>query len=115
MEYSSVTQCLTRSFQKASVFPYSTDFKSISCLRIPFSIIIKLVFLGTENLDKIAYSFAKHSKEVCKRFYVQYFSKREAAKLSWKCYSLSKPLTQEEKNTVKKRGRSVNGKQCPNI
>ena len=113
MSHSSVTSCLTRSFDKASVFSDSCYFKSVSCSRISFSVITELVCLGTENLDNIAYSFAKHSKEVCKRFYVQYFSNREAARLSWKCYSLPKPLTQEEQKAVKEREDPLKKKSIP--
>ena len=64
MQHSAVTSCLTRSFNKASVSPDSCHFKSVSCSRVCFSIITELVCLGTENLDNIAYSFAKHSKQV---------------------------------------------------
>ena len=93
MQHSTVTRCLTRSFEKASVFPKAACLKSGFCSRICFGTITELFCLGRENLDCTAYSFAKHSKEVCERFYVQYISNTEAATLSWNCYLMSKPLS----------------------
>ena len=103
MQHSTVTRCLTRSFEKASAFPKTACLKSGFCSRICFGIITELFCLGLKNLGSIAYSFAKHSKEVCKKFYVQYISNREAARLSWNCYLMSKPLNQEEEKAVKAR------------
>ena len=79
MQHSTVTRCLTRSFEKASVFPKTACLKSGFCSRICCG-----KFFG-------------------KRFYVQYISNREVARLSWNCYSMSKPLNQEEEKAVKAR------------
>ena len=98
MDHSAVTKNLTLAFKKAKVFDENSSiFKSVSCTRNRFSVITELVSMGDENLDNIAHCFAKHGKEVCKKFYVQFFSAREAARLSWKCYQIYQPITKEEK------------------
>ena len=87
MKHTNVSQCLTQTFGKAGVFPSSKTFNSVSPSRLRFSITTELVSLGEDNLDNIAFCFAKHGKGVCKKIYIQFFSNREAARLSWKCYT----------------------------
>ena len=54
-------------------------------------------------LDNTAFCFAKHGKEFCKKFYIQFFSDREAAKLLWKCYTSFTNLIEPEQEAVKLR------------
>ena len=54
-------------------------------------------------LDNTAFCFAKHGKEFCKKFYIQFFSGREAAKLLRKCYTSFTNLIEPEQEAVKLR------------
>ena len=54
-------------------------------------------------LDNTAFCFAKHGKEFCKKFYIKFFSDREAAKLLWKCYTSFTNLIEPEQEAVKLR------------
>ena len=54
-------------------------------------------------LDNTAVCFAKHGKEFCKKFYIQFFSGREAAKLLRKCYTSFTNLIDPEQESVKLR------------
>ena len=57
--------------------------------------------LGEDTLDNIAHCFAKHSKETFKKFYVNFSSKREAARLSWKSLQMFTLIKEEEKVEAK--------------
>ena len=103
MSHSVVTKCLSRSFEKAEVFPDKKHYSRVSCCRIRFSIITELVSLGTEELETIAHCFAKHDKKTCRRFYVQFWNNREAVRLSWKCQNMLKPLSENERKAVEQR------------
>ena len=54
------------------------------------SVITEIVSIGKENISTLATCFAKHSEAVCKKYYVQHFSEREAARISWSCYNMYK-------------------------
>ena len=98
MKPSAVTQCLTRTFEKSQVYlGVKNRFKSTSPPRIRFSVITELICLGNKSLDSVAHCFAKHGTEVCKKFYVQFFSNREAARLLWKCMDLFTNIDSDEK------------------
>ena len=94
LKHSTLTRCMTRSLERAGLFEGKKEiYKRVSCSRIRFSVITELCALGEDSLDNIAYCFGKHSKEVCKKFYVQFFSTREAARLVGnviKCITLRK-------------------------
>ena len=100
MNQSMVSQCLTRSFEKSEVFQGKESFPRMSCSKIRFSIITELICLGKDELENIAHCFAKHDKKVCKRFYVQFWNNREAVRLSWKCYSMYKYLSEMDQKAV---------------
>ena len=59
--------------------------------------------LGEDTLDIIAHCFAKHSTQTCKKFYVQFFSNREAARLSWKPLKMFTNIAKEEGKAIKMR------------
>ena len=89
MSPSLVSQCLTRTFEKSKVFcQVENKYKNVSPSRLRFSIITELICLNNEQLDYVAHYFGKVSTETCKKFYVQFFSNMEAARLSWKCINL---------------------------
>ena len=99
LKHSTLTPCMTRSLERTGLFEGKKEiYKRVSCSRIRFSVITELCALGEDSLDNIAYCFGKHSKEVCKKFYVQFFSTREAARLSWKCHQMYN--SEEEKKEV---------------
>ena len=80
---------------------------------IRFSAITELVCLGEDSLDNIAYCFGKHSKKVCKKFYIQFYSTREAVRLSWKCHNIYN--TEKEKKAVDLREEMLNNRSYPNV
>ena len=53
------------------------------------SLLTEIVSLGKEST--IANCFAKYSEKVRKKYYVQHFSERAAARISWDCYKRYKP------------------------
>ena len=63
--------------------------------------------LGEDTLDKIAHCFAKHITQTCKKFYVQFFSNKEAARLSWKSLLMFTNIAKEEKKAIKIRERKL--------
>ena len=65
---------------------FASEKETVSCSRMS-----KLVKIGKESMSTIANCFAKHSEKVCKRFYVQHYSERAAARISWECYQRYKP------------------------
>ena len=75
--------------------------------RIRFSVITELIMLGEATLDNIAHCFAKHSTQACKKFYVQFFSNKEAARLSWKSLQMFTNIAKEEKKAIKIRERKL--------
>ena len=54
------------------------------------SVITEIVSFGKENISNLATCWAKHSEKVCKKYYIQHFSEREAARISWACYNMYK-------------------------
>ena len=104
MNHSLVSKCLTRSFEKAEVFR-KDGYKNVSPSRICFSAITELVMLGEDTLDNIAHCFAKHSTQTCKKFYVQFFSNREAARLSWKSLQMFTNIAKEEQKAIEMKRR----------
>ena len=95
MDHSAISNAMTSAFNKAKVLGCSW----VSCSRIRMSVLTEIVSVGTENISNIASCFAKHSEKVCKKFYVQHFSEREAAWLSWSCYNMYKPPADIKKAT----------------
>ena len=63
--------------------------------------------LGEATLDNIAHCFANHSTQTCKKFYVQFFSNKEAARLSWKSLQMFTNIAKEEKKAIKIRERKL--------
>ena len=90
MNHSAISNALTSSFKKAKVFDKAVESSRVSCSRIRMSVIIEIVSIGKENISTLATCFAKHSEAVCKKYYVRHFSEREAARISWSCYSMYK-------------------------
>ena len=70
INYAMITKCISRSFEKAEVFRGTSTYQRVSCCRICFSIITELISLGKGDLENIAYTFAKHDKKTCRRFYI---------------------------------------------
>ena len=70
--------------------------------------------LGNENLSSIANCFAKHIEKVCKKYYVRHFSEREAARLSWECYSRYKP-SEDATKASKIRAAAIKRCRVPNV
>lgn len=101
MNHSLVSKCITRSFGKSQVFLETKRYANVSSSRIRFSVITELIMLGEDTLDNIAHCFAKHSKETFKKFYVNFSSKREAARLSWKSLQMFTLIKEEEKVEAK--------------
>ena len=110
-----ITKCISRSFEKAQVFRGTSAYQRVSCCRIRFSIITELISLGKGNLENIAYAFAKQDKKTCRRFYVQFWNNREAVRLSWKCYEMLRPLTEDDKKAVQVREKSLEKKLVPSV
>ena len=97
MAHNLITKHLSKCFEKAQVFadkPASCN--RVSCSRIRFSINTELVALGEDSLNSIAHCHGKHRAEVCKKYYIQFFSNRKAGELSWKSYERCRTLTKEE-------------------
>ena len=61
----------------------------------------------------ITFCFGKYTKEVCKKFYVQFWSSRKAAKLSWKCYKMY--TSEIENKAIEQRGKILENKRMPEI
>ena len=100
MNHSLVSKWITRSFEKSQVLLETKRYANVSPSRIHFSVITELIMLREDTLDNIAHCFAEHSTETCKKFYVQFFSNREAARLLWKCLHMITPITEEEKRAI---------------
>lgn len=103
MNHSLVTKCLSQSFEKSQVFLEKKRFASVSPSRLRFLVITELIMLGEDTLDNIAHCFAKHSNETWKKCYAQFFSNREAARLSWKYLQIFTPIKEEEKRAIEMR------------
>ena len=82
--------CLIATCERSGIFQNIEEEaqKRTSTSQIRFSVITELVCLGEDSLDNIAYYFGKHTKKVCKKFYLQFWSNREAARLSWKVHQM---------------------------
>ena len=102
MNHSLVSKCLTRSFEKVEIFKRNA-YTNVSPSRIHFSVITELIMLGEDILDNIAHCFAKHNTQTCKKFYVQFFSNREAERLSWKSLQMFTNIAKEEEKAIKLR------------
>ena len=83
------------------------------CSKIQFSVISELVCLGEDSLDNMAFCFGKHSKDVCKRFCIQFYSTRKAARMSWKCHNMYN--SENEKKAADLRDRILENKSCPEV
>ena len=116
MSHPLITNRLSKCFERGGVFANKPEaYKRVSCSRIRFSIITELVALGEDSLDSIAHCYGKHSVEVCKKHYVQFYSNRTAAELSWKAYKRCRTLTKEEEKAVNKRAELLSKKKLPAI
>ena len=115
INHAMITKCISRSFEKAEVFRGTSTYQHVSCCCICFSIITELISLGKGDLENIAYTFAKHDKKTCRRFYVQFWNNREALRLSWKCYEMLRPLTADDKKSVQVRETSLGKKSVPSV
>ena len=105
---------MTKTCERAGIFEGQEElFKRMTCSRIRFSVITELVCLGEDSLDNIAYCFGKYSKEVCKKFYIQFYSTREAAKLSWKFHNMYN--TEKEKKAVDLREEMLKNRSYPDV
>lgn len=115
LQHNTLAWCLTATCERSGVFENVADsiIKRMSTSRIRLSVITELVCLGEDSLDNIAYSFGKHTKEVCKKFHVQFWSNREAARLSWKVHQMvnteneGKAINRKEKKLDQKKIRQV--------
>ena len=74
---------------------------------------MELVTLGDDSLDNIIFCFGKHSKEVCKKIYGQFWSTRESARLSWKCHQMY--TTDKEKKALELRENILENKGVPEV
>ena len=103
MSHSLITNRLSKCFGKAGILENKPEaYRRVSCSRMRFSIITELVALREDSLDSIAHCYGKHGIEVRKKHYVQFFSNREAAELSWKSYESCRSLTKDEETLVNK-------------
>lgn len=97
MSHSLITTRMSKCFERAGIFEGKPgSYKRVSCSRIRFSIITELVALGENSLYSIAHCYGKHGVEVRKKYFVQFYSNREAAELWWKSYQRCRTLTKEE-------------------
>ena len=102
MSHSLITTFMSKCFERAGIFEGKPgSYKRVSCSRIRFSIITELVALGENSLYSIAHCYGKHGVEVCKKYFAQFYSNREAAELSWKSYQRCRTLTKEEEKSIK--------------
>ena len=90
LQHNTLRWCLTATCERLGVLENMKEGaqKRMNASRIRFSVITELVYMGEDSPDNIAYCFGKHTKEVCKKFYVQFWSNREAARLSWKVHKM---------------------------
>ena len=70
------------------------------------SIIAEIVTFGKENISTFAICWAKHSESVCKKYYIQHFSQREAGRILRSCYSMYKTRA-DPKKVVKMREKVI--------
>ena len=71
------------------------------------------MFGRRHSLDNIAFCFRKHTKEVCKKFYVQFWSNREAARLSWKVHQMCS--SENEKKAIQLKEQLLQSKSRPQV
>ena len=93
MDHLAISNAMTSAFLKANIL----DCSCVSCYRIKMSVLTEIVSLGKESIFNIASCFAKHTEKVCKKYYIQHYSEREAARLSCSCYNMYKPLEDIQK------------------
>ena len=114
LQHTTLSKCLTKTCKRTGIFQTEEEvFRRMTCSRIRFSVIMELVSLDEDNLDNIAFCFGKHSKEVCKKSYVQFWSTRAAARLSWKCHQIYN--TDKEKKAVELRENILENKTIPEV
>jgi|GEM_PF-6503025 len=90
MSHSVVTQCLSRSIEKAKVFESKEEFTRVSATRIRMAVLTALVSIPEASLNSIANHFMMHKESTSKKFYVQRWSVKEAWRYSMQCFDLSK-------------------------
>ena len=78
------------------------------------SILTEKVGIGKDRMSTIANCFAKHSEKVYKRFYVQHYSERGAARISWELDQLYKPQ-EDLQNASRVRSIALENKAMPTI
>ena len=77
-----LSNCSTKTCEGSRIFEGKKEiYKRMTCSRILFSVISELLCLGEDSLDNIAFCFGKHSKDDCKKDYIQFYSTRDAAKV----------------------------------
>lgn len=115
LQHTRLAWCLTATCERSGVFKNVEDgiTKMVSTSRIRFSVITKLVCLGKGSLGNIAYCFGNHTKEVCPEFYVQFWSNREAAQLSWKVHKMV--ISEIEDKAAKLREKMLEKKKMPEV
>ena len=114
LQHTTLSKCLTKTCKRTGIFQTEEEvFRRMTCSRIRFSVIMELVSLDEDNLDNIAFCFGKHSKEVCKKSYVQFWSTRATARLSWKCHQIYN--TDKEKKAVELRENILENKTIPEV
>ena len=114
INHSLVSKCLTRSFEKAEVFE-EDSYKSVPQSKIRFSVITQLIMLGEDTLDNIVHCFVKHSTETCKKFYMQFYSNREATCLSWKSLRMFTNIAKEEEKAIEIRQTKLSRSVIPSL
>ena len=74
LQHTTLTWCLTATCERSGVFKNVKEgvTKRVSTSRFQFSVITELVCFWEDSLDNITYCFRKHTKEECKKFYVQF-------------------------------------------
>ena len=77
-------------------------------------VLTEIVSLGKENMSTIANCFEKHSEKVYKKYYVQNFSERANARISWDCYKRYKPQA-DVKKAVKLRNTAIKNSRVPSV
>ena len=109
-----ITSQLSKCFQKAGVFENKPlAYKRVSHSRIRFSITTKLVVLIEDNLGSIAHFYGKRGVEVCRKHYIQFYSNRKAAELSWKSCNMNRMVSKQEKKALDTRLQMLSKKKLP--
>ena len=85
---------------------YTNKLEGVSCSRFCMSVLTKIFSLGKESISTVTNCFAEHSEKVCKKYYVQHFSERAAARILWDCSERYKPRP-DVKKTAKVRNAAI--------